>query len=67
MAKVEFEYGIKCKKCGKICLYPFDILCQQCGTQVLDFHQGKTVIHKNADIVTAKITRKLFKTIIEEV
>ena len=70
MAKVEFYPGIKCSNCGKIAIPPFRyLLCQGCGTKVVDGHNDKDgwLINKNADMINVKVTHKLFKTIYEEV
>lgn len=70
MAKVEFYPGIKCKNCGKIEIPPFgNQLCQGCGTKVVDGHNSKDgfLINRNADMISVKVTHKLFKTIYEEV
>ena len=73
MAKVTYERGIKCKKCGKI-IISFDrhkqhILCQDCGTHIMDFdiRRKHGEVTQNADIISVKITHKLFKEIYEEV
>ena len=73
MAKVTYERGVKCKKCGKI-LISFNkcehyILCQGCGTHIMNFDHkhNEGTITQNADIVTVKVTYKLFKEIYEEV
>ena len=70
MAKIEFLPGIKCKNCGKIETPPFGHhLCQGCGTKIVDGYNQKDgfLINKNATIISVKITKKLFKTIYEEV
>lgn len=72
MAKVTYERGIKCKRCGKICT-SFDrghyILCQGCGTHIMNFDlkSKKGEITENADIITVKVTHKLFSKTYEEV
>ena len=70
MARVEFLPGIKCKNCGKIELPPFKyLLCQECGTKIVDGHNKKDgfIINGNAEIISVKVTHKLFRDIYEEV
>ena len=73
MAIVTYERGIKCKKCGNIYVeidrFQYCVLCQNCGTHVLNFDikNKKGIVTKNADIVTVKVTHKLFRDIYEEV
>ena len=73
MAKVTYERGIKCKKCGKIIIsfdrYKQHILCQNCGTYLINFDpESKSgTVTQNADMISVKVTHKLFKEIYEEV
>ena len=70
MAKVKFSPGIRCRNCGKIEIPPFGChLCQVCGAKIVDGYDNKNgwLINKNADMITVKVVRKLFKTIYEEV
>lgn len=69
MAKVEFYPGIKCKNCGEIEIPPFrNPLCQKCGTKIVNGYNRKDgfLINGNAEIISVKVTHKLFKTIYEE-
>lgn len=73
MARVTYERGIKCKKCGKIYI-SFDkfqhcVLCQNCGTHIMDFDlkNNKGKVTEKADIVTVKVTHRLFREIYEEI
>lgn len=73
MAKVTYERGIKCKKCGKICV-SFNrnahyVLCQGCGTHIMNFNPKSKngEVTENADIITVKVTHKLFSETYEEV
>lgn len=69
MAKVTFEKGIKCKKCGKMLIPPFkNRLCQSCGTEIIAEYNAKRgwIITDNADIITVKVTHKLLHYLLEE-
>lgn len=70
MAKVKFYPGIKCRNCGRIEIPPFgNKLCQGCGALIVDGYNRKDgcwMINKNADMISVKITKTLFKTIYEE-
>lgn len=73
MARVTYEQGIKCKKCGNLIVninrFTRCVLCQSCGAHLMDFDyvnlEGS--VSKNADVVTVKVTHKLFSDIYEEV
>ena len=73
MARVSYERGVKCKKCGELYTSFYKgtscMLCQNCGTHILNYNSktNEGTITKNAEIVTIKITHKLFKEIYEEV
>ena len=70
MAKIEILPGIRCSHCGKIEIPPFRyLLCQVCGTKVVDGHNEKDgwLINRNADMIKVKVTHKLFKDVYEEV
>lgn len=71
MARVTYEMGLKCKQCGNLSThfnrYIRTVLCQNCGAHIMTYYgnrEGK--VTKNADIVSVKITHKLFKDILEE-
>lgn len=73
MAKVTYERGVKCKKCGEI-IINLDIskqhvLCQNCGTYIIHFDpkSKEGTVTRNAEIISVKVTHKLFKEIYEEV
>lgn len=73
MKRITYEPGVKCKKCGKIIVsfnknYRY-VLCQNCGTHIMDFDSvnNKALVTANADIITVKVTHKLFREIYEEV
>lgn len=73
MARISYERGIKCKKCGKIIIAidnpSFCVLCQGCGTHLADndYENSALVVTNNAKIITVKVTHKLFHDIFEEV
>lgn len=73
MAYVTYETGIKCMKCGNITTsidrFKSRALCQNCGEHIMDFdlRTKEGTVQKNAEIVTVKVTHKLFSTIYEEV
>ena len=73
MARVTYERGIKCKKCGELYIsinrFCSCVLCQNCGTHIMDFdlRNREAEVTENADIVTIKVTHKLFSYICEEV
>lgn len=72
VAKIEFERALKCKKCGKLHTtfnrFNHCLLCQGCGTHLMDYLGNREAeVTENADVVTVKITHKLFSNIIEEV
>lgn len=72
MARVTYEVGVKCKRCGKL-LISFDrfqrtILCQGCGTHILTYLGNREAeATENAEKITVKVTHKLFSDIYEEV
>lgn len=73
MAKITYERGVKCKKCGNI-ITSFNkgnyyILCQNCGTHIMtyDTKNNEIKVTENAKIITVKVTHKLFQEIYEEV
>jgi ribosomal protein S27E len=72
MAYVTYEQAIKCKQCGKlrtsIDRFQRTILCQGCGAHIMTYNGNlEAEVTKNADIVTVKVTNKLFSRILEEV
>ena len=73
MARISYERGIKCKKCGKIIIAidnpSFCVLCQGCGAHLADndSENNALVVTNNAKIITVKVTHKLFHDIFEEV
>ena len=73
MARVTYEQGIKCRKCGKfqvsIDRFQSYVLCPWCGTHLGNFDRKKRVmsVTNNADIITLKVTHKFFSEIYEEV
>lgn len=73
MARVTYEQGLKCRKCGKLCVsinrFQHTVLCQGCGAHIMNFNLGERegMVTQNADIVTVKVTHKLFSDIYEEV
>lgn len=73
MAYVTYETGIKCKRCGNLSLsinrFQTRVLCQNCGEHIMDFDPitKEGTVQENADIVTVKVTHKLFSNIYEEV
>lgn len=72
MARVTYEQGIKCKKCGELAIsfnrFQKTILCQSCGAHVMTYIGNKEgELTKNAELVTIKVTHKLFSDIYEEV
>ena len=73
MARVSYERGIKCKKCGEMIVsfnrFKHCILCQNCGSHLMDFNlQTKEgVVTENADIITVKVTHKMFHDLYQEV
>lgn len=73
MARISYERGIKCKKCGKIIIAidnpSFCVLCQGCGAHLADndYENNALVVTNNAKIITVKVTHKLFHDIFEEV
>ena len=70
MARIEFKPGIRCKRCGNMDIPPFSsILCQKCGAKIVEGYNKKDgyTITANANIISIKITHKLFKDIYEEV
>ena len=73
MVRVTYERGVKCKKCGKIHVginrFQRCVLCQNCGTHIMDFDptNREGIVTQNADVVTIKVTHKLFSDIYEEV
>ena len=73
MARISYEQGIKCKKCGKIIIAidnpSFCVLCQGCGAHLAnnDYENNALIVTNNAKIITVKVTHKLFHDIFEEV
>lgn len=70
MAKTEILQGIKCKRCGNMDIPPYEHhLCQSCGAYIVKGYDKKDgwTITQNANIIPIKVTRKLFKSILEEV
>ena len=73
MAYVTYEQGIKCRKCGEfrtsIKRFNAHVLCQGCGAHIGDFNlsERELLVTDNADIVTLKVTHKLFSNICEVV
>ena len=73
MARVTYEKGLKCKKCGNLIIHAnrFSrcVLCQNCGAHLADLNikELEMLVTDNANIVTVKVTHKLFKDIYEEV
>lgn len=73
MAKIEYERGVKCKRCGEIYIsinrFQSCILCQECGAHIANFDKTNRALEvtNNADIITVKVTHKFFKDIYEEV
>lgn len=73
MARVSYETGLKCKRCGNIVLSVSKlysrVLCQGCGAHIVDinFKTQEGVMTKNAEKITVKVTHKLFSDIYEEV
>lgn len=73
MARVTYEQGVKCLKCGKLCTsikrFQKTVLCQGCGAYLGDFDisERELTVSDNADIITVKVTHKLFSDIYEEV
>ena len=73
MARVTYEKGVKCLKCGNLITtvnrFNRTILCQECGAYIGDFDLSKKelLITDNAKDVVIKVTHKLFSNIYEEV
>lgn len=73
MARVTYETGLKCKRCGDISITFRRAggrkLCQNCGAHIMDFDPRtmEAEVTENADIVSVKVTHKLFSYILEEV
>ena len=72
MAKVTYEVGLRCKQCGDVSItfnrFKRTILCQKCGTHIMDYYGGrKAKVTENAETVSVKVTRKLFRTTYEVV
>lgn len=73
MARISYETGLKCKRCGKIILsvsrFHSRVLCQGCGAHIvdIDFKTKKGMMTENSEQVTVKVTHKLFSDIYEEV
>ena len=73
MARITYERAVKCKRCGEISVsidrFQSYVLCQNCGEHIanLDIKNRELELTENADIVTVKVTHKLFKDIYEEV
>ena len=73
MARVTYERGIKCKRCGQIYVsidrFQHYVLCQSCGEHLMDvdWKNKKVSVTKNADIITVRVIHKLFRDIYEEV
>lgn len=73
MAYVTYETGLKCKRCGDLTISVSRIgsrkLCQNCGAHIMDFNPMtlEATVTENADIVSVKVTHKLFSNILEEV
>jgi phage FluMu protein Com len=73
MARISYETGLKCKRCGKIVLsvsrLHSRVLCQGCGAHIvdIDFKTKEGTMTENSEKVTVKVTHKLFSDIYEEV
>jgi ribosomal protein S27E len=73
MARISYERGLKCKRCGKIITtidrFSSFVLCQGCGAYLAEFDREKKEINvaNDAKIITVKVTHKLFHDIFEEV
>lgn len=73
MARVTYERGLKCKRCGRMYIsidrFQRCIVCQDCGAHIANFDRRnkEAEITKNADVITVKVTHKLFTDICEEV
>ena len=71
MAYTTYETGIRCNKCGNLITtvsrFKRRVLCQECGTHLMDLDDTNALVTKNAKIVTVKVTHKLFSDIYEEV
>lgn len=72
MARITYEQGIKCRKCGKIITsikrFQKVVLCQGCGKYLGDFdlNERELTVNDNADIITLKVTHNFFSNIYEE-
>lgn len=73
MAKISYTRGIKCKRCGKLYVtlnkYLRCFLCQNCGAYLgnFDIEANCLTVEENGEIVTIKVTHKLFSETYEEV
>ena len=72
MAKVVYEMGLECKQCGNL-IVSFDrharyVLCEKCGTHLADFApQTREATIRESNVVTVKVTHKLFHDVYEKV
>lgn len=73
MARVSFAKGLKCEQCGNISIsFPRGrryLLCQGCGAHLADHieNEGIEIHSENAELITVKVTDRLFSTTYEEV
>ena len=73
MAKISYQRGIKCKKCGKIIIaidrFSSCVFCQNCKAYLanFDYKNKEMVVTNNAEIVTVEVTHKLFRNVLKEV
>ena len=73
MSRVTYETGLKCKRCGNISITCRRAgsrkLCQNCGAHIMDCDPRtlEAKVTENADIISVKVTHKLFSYTLEEV